>query len=381
MRRIPVYLLLFLSAACRPAAPPYAAGPALPDTVRTATRSPVVVGDSVYFLFRGSASTVHWNGDFNAWGRADSIPNTGVRVDSTLWVFATCFPSDLRTDYKIVVDSTDWILDPMNPMRQWGGAGPNSELRMPLWMPSAVDDRSTDRTGRLLGPYTVRSASMGYAIRYQVWLPHGFTTAERYPTLYVTDGHEYIDMNLGNLIHAAEVLMADGKVAPFVIVAVDPRDPGDLSRNRRMSELDANPDYAAFLTRELPATIERQFPVRRDRDGRALLGTSMGGLFATYVYAAHPGYFGHYAVQSPAYWVYPEIFDLARKVEGPAVRMVLTAGTLFDGLDNTRRMKAVLDGKPVDLLYAEANEGHSWGFWRARIPDILIHFFAHEPNP
>lgn len=380
MRRISLYVALLWVAACRPAEPPAVSGPVFPDTVFTATSSPVVIGDSVYFLYRGRAESVHWNGDFNAWGRADSIPNTGVRADSTLWVLATRFPADLRTDYKVVVDSSDWILDPLNPRQQWGGAGPNSELRMPLWMPSATEGRATDRKGRLMGPYVLNSAAMGYGIRYQVWLPHGFSTSERYPVLYVTDGHEYTDPRLGDLIRSAEVLIAEGKITPILIVAVDPRDPADPSTNRRMSELNANPDYARFITQELPGKIELQFPARRDRDGRALLGTSMGGLFATYVHAAHPGYFGHIAAQSPAYWVHPGIFELTRRSEGPPVRMVLTAGTLFDGLDNTRRMKAVLDTKNVTLLYAEANEGHSWGFWRARIPDILIHFFAHDPH-
>lgn len=381
MRRILSVLLIMVAAACRPAGVPTPVASAFPDTLLTAVSSPVILGDTVYFLYRGSARSVHWNGDFNGWGRPDSVPNTGVRIDSTLWVFATTFPADLRTDYKIVVDSTDWILDPMNPRRQWGGAGPNSELRMPGWSPSPYEGRTTGNTGRVLGPYTIRSASMGYGIAYQVYVPHGFSTSARYPVLYVTDGHEYLDPRLGNLAHTADLMIADGTTVPFLIVAVDPRDPADPSKNRRMEELRANADYAKFITRELTAVIERQFPARRDRHARALLGTSMGGLFATYVWAAHPGYFGHFAVQSPAYWIFPEIFDLARKADGPPVRMTLSAGTLFDGLDNTRRMKSVLDTTSVTLRYTEANEGHSWGFWRARLHEPLLHFFANEPNP
>jgi len=352
-----------------------------PSVPRNADRSPVVRGDSVFFMYRGKASLVQWNGDFNAWGRAVAVPNTGTRVDSSLWTFATRFPLDLRTDYKIVVDGDTWILDPLNPLQQWGGAGPNSELRMPAWRPATVEKRRTDRKSTQVGPFVISSASMGYDIRYRIWLPHEFSDMERYPVLYVTDGHEYTDPKLGNLVHAAEVLIADGLVRPFIIVAVDPRSPSDSTRNRRMDELSANPDYATFITRELPPVVESQVPARSDPPGRALLGTSLGGLFSTFVYATKPGYFGHIAAQSPAYWVRPEIFQQVLDAQGPPVRMVLSAGTLYDGLDNTRRMKAILDDKPIDLLYAEANEGHSWGFWRARIPDILIHFFADEPSP
>jgi len=369
MRCVTVHILMLMVAACHPTVP------------TSADRSPVVRGDSVFFMYRGKASSVHWNGDFNAWGRAVTVHNTGVQVDSTVWTFATRFPADLRTDYKIVVDSARWILDPLNPRQQWGGAGPNSELRMPGWKPSVVEERRTDRRSAPLGPFIVSSVSMGYDVRYRIWLPYGVSPTERYPVLYVTDGHEYTDPRLGNLVHAAEVLIADGRVRPFIIVAVDPRTPSDSTRNRRMRELNANPDYATFITRELPPLVESQVPARNDPEGRALLGTSLGGLFATYVQASNPGYFGHIAAQSPAYWVHPDIFEQVQDSDGPPVRMVLTAGTLYDGLDNTRRMKAILDRKPVNLLYAEANEGHSWGFWRARIPDILIHFFAYEPSP
>ena len=61
-------------------------------------------------------------------------------------------------------------------------------------------------------------------------------------------------------------------------------------------------------------------------------------------------------------------------------KIFLMAGTMFDGLENTQRMKSVFEQKGVDLRYLESHEGHSWGFWRSRIHEPLIQFFPYASN-
>lgn len=370
-------LLLFAAISCA-AQPP---APADPLAGLDFSQSPIVRGDTVTFHYAGPARSVSWNGDFNGWGRADTIPNTGV-YDSLrgVWVLTTRFPTTARTDYKIVVDGSRWILDPKNPRQQWGGAGPNSELRMPEWTPSPAEDQPVRVRGEIKGPFTIVSRSLGYAVRYQVYLPAGYMSLRGIPVLYVTDGHEYLDPNLGNLSHTADWLIEQRRTKPFAIVAVDPRDPADPSKNRRMEELVRNDNYAAFITRELPAEIEALFNVRTDAAGKALMGTSLGGLFATWVYANHPGYFGNVAIQSPAYWVHMPIYEEMAISRAGQAKIFLMAGTMFDGLENTRRMKSVFEQKGVDLRYLESHEGHSWGFWRSRIHEPLIQFFPYASN-
>lgn len=370
-------LLLFAAFACA-AQPP---APADPLAGADLSRSPIIRGDTAIFHYSGPAKSVSWNGDFNGWGRADTIPNQGV-YDSLrgVWVLVTTFPSTARTDYKIVVDGSNWILDPMNPLQQWGGAGPNSELRMPQWQPSPAEGQVVRATGEIKGPFTIASAALGYSVRYQVYLPAGYISERGLPVLYVTDGHEYLDPNLGHLAHTADWLIEQRKTKPFVIVAVDPRDPANPSRNRRMEELVRNEKYATFITRELPDEVEALFKVRTDAAGKALMGTSLGGLFATWIYANHPGYFGNFAIQSPAYWVHMPILEEVAISRAAPSKIFMMAGTYFDGLETTRRMKTVIEQKPVDLRYLEGHEGHSWGFWRARIHEPLIHFFPYASN-
>jgi len=377
MKPFAPFFLLFAAIACA-AQPPVPTDPLSGLDLR---QSPVILGDTVVFHFTGKASNVSWNGDFNGWGRADTIPNQGV-YDSLrgVWYLVSRFPRDARTDYKIVVDGSNWIVDPKNPRQQWGGAGPNSELRMPEWTPSPAEDQPVRIRGEIKGPFTIISTSLGYAVRYQVYLPAGYLSLRGVPVLYVTDGHEYLDSNLGNLSHTADWLIEQQKTKPFVIVAVDPRDPANPSRNRRMEELVRNEDYATFITRELPAEVEALFNVRTDAAGKALLGTSLGGLFTTWIYANYPGYFGNFAIQSPAYWVHPPILEEVGISRAASSKIYLMAGTYFDGLETTRRMKSVIEQKSVDLRYLEAHEGHSWGFWRARIHEPLIHFFPYASN-
>lgn len=371
-------LLLLLAAIACAAQPP---APADPLAGADLSQSPIIRGDTVIFHYSGPAKSVSWNGNFNGWGRADTIPNQGI-FDSTrgVWYLVSRFPESARTDYKVVVDGSIWILDPKNPRQQWGGAGPNSELRMPAWVSSPAEGQSVSARGEIKGPFSMRSASLGYDVNYQVYLPAGYIGLRGLPVVYTTDGHEYLDPNLGNMAHTADWLIEQRKTKPFVIVAVDPREPNQPSKNRRMDELVRNEAYAAFITRELPSEIEALFSVRTDADGKALMGTSLGGLFATWIYANYPGHFGYFAIQSPAYWVHMPILEEVAVSRAASTKIFLMAGTYFDGLETTRRMKSVIEQKSVDLRYLEGHEGHSWGFWRARIHEPLIHFFPYASN-
>ena len=46
------------------------------------------------------------------------------------------FETDARLDCKFILNGSNWILDPRNPHQVTGGSGPNSELRMPAYVPS-----------------------------------------------------------------------------------------------------------------------------------------------------------------------------------------------------------------------------------------------------
>ncbi|MEL7364030.1 MAG: hypothetical protein AAFN13_18285, partial [Bacteroidota bacterium] len=195
-----------------------AATEALWADLRAAEAIPFAMGGDVAFLWRGTASRIVVNGDFNAWGNAGWIANSLVRVgQSDMWRLVTSFPDDARLDYKFVLNGSNWILDPANPHQQWGGFGPNSELRMPAWMlPDETIPDASVPAGTLTGDVRVESAALGYAVNYRVYTPAAYADLTGLPTVYVTDGHEYRDNRLGAMPTALDHVIADGTVAPLI---------------------------------------------------------------------------------------------------------------------------------------------------------------------
>src|SRR5688572_25747416 len=160
-------------------------------------RIPLVAEDSVAFLYRGEATTVSWMGDFNGWGYDKNFMNKGTQIPGTnLWILKASFPADARLDYKIILNGSVMILDPVNPHQQWSGVGggtPNSELRMGRWQEDPIT-RPIDAIfhGRVLSDVLINSDQLGYQVMYNVYLPPSFKPAsgEVYPILYDTDGYE-----------------------------------------------------------------------------------------------------------------------------------------------------------------------------------------------
>lgn len=358
------------------------------QVLKDANQVPFAHGDSVAFLYRGAASQVAWNGDFNAWGGAQGVASAGRRLGgSDVWILEHTFPADARIDYKIVLNGTEWILDPNNPLEQWSGFGPNSELRMPDYsVPQEAVRRPGVPRGRITSPVRFRSARLGYDVHYRVYTPAGYDTLSGLPTVYVTDGHEYADDRLGSMPLVLDNIIADGLILPVLAVFVDPRQPGDAGVNRRQSQYADDPEpFAAFLADELVPAIDSTYRTDPLPERRAILGTSLGGLFSAYLGAARPDAFRRIAIHSPAFSYdtarnQDRVFRMYTEADRLPLTIFMSTGTLFDTQPGALRMKALLEEKGYPLHYLEVNEGHSWGNWRALIDDPLRFFWSAEVN-
>lgn len=143
-----------------------------------------------------------------------------------------------------------------------------------------------------------------------------------------------------------------------------------------MNELAMNSQYLDFFTNELMPEIERNFPVSKLASERGIMGTSMGGLAATYFAFTKPGVFGLVGIQSPAFWTKPQIYQLCTNQVAPSVKISMTSGVINDTSKESRKMKEVLEANSCIYHYREVNEGHSWGNWRNLIDDVLIDLFG-----
>lgn len=342
---------------------------------------PLIADDSVAFLYRGPATSVEWMGDFNSWGYKTEFKNKGRRIRNTdIWVLTSSFPKQARLDYKIVVNGMQWILDPENQHQQWSGVGggsPNSELRMPDWKEDPIVSARADIAhGTIIKDQIITSNILGYQVSYSVYVPPGIPATTKLPVLYVTDGYEYMMPELGNMPTVIDNLIADKKIQPILAVFVDHREPINRANNKRMKELNMNAAYLDFFVKELIPAIEAKYPTRRESSSRGILGTSMGGLAAAYFSFSHPEVFGLAGIQSPAFWLRPEIYSICDSLRGPKVRVFLTTGLIHDAGEGSQKMKDILQKNACPYQYRETQEGHSWGNWRNLIDDILIDFYG-----
>jgi enterochelin esterase family protein len=319
-------------------------------------------------------------GDFNGWGYDKAFKPKALKIPNTkFWMMKTSFPKDSRFDYKIVVDDSNWILDPANPHQQWSGVGggsPNSELRMPNWKEDPIDVPLPNiHTGKVEKDILINSSILKYQITYSTYVPPDYKPEVTYPVIYVTDGYEYMHERMGNMITILDNLIALKKIKPIIAVFIDHREPVNRSNNRRMNELAMSERYLQFVTDELIPQVESKYLISKDPAQRAILGTSMGGLTAAYFAFSKPGLFGLAGIQSPAFWFKPEIYTYCDNPQNPPVKTFLTNGTINDTQEGAHKMKDILDKNTCQYQYKEVNQGHSWGNWRDLIDDILIYFF------
>lgn len=338
--------------------------------LRDAGQVPYAQGDRYALLYRGEAKSVAFAGDHTNWKPND----TATRVAETdLWIFEGTLPADARIDYKVVVDGQNWILDPANPLQMWSGFGPNSELRMPEYKyPHETIRRPEVARGALSDNQRLHSDQLDYEVQYRVYTPAGYEEQQlaNLPVAYVTDGHEYAAEPTGSLTAVLDNLIDDGTLRPAIAVFVDPRDPQKLANNRRMAEYNMNPKFADFVASELVPAIDATYRTSAVADDRLILGTSMGGLNAAYFGATKSNVFHRVGIQSPAFKFNQNIYHLYDSPPAAPLKFFMTAGAINDGNGGTT-MNALFARHGYDFTFTQANEGHSWGNWRAQLAGLL----------
>jgi len=350
------------------------------DSLLSEGSIPFIAGDAVAFLFKGDAESVNWHGDFDGWTRAKDVRTSGSRIsDSNLWILRKNFPLDARLDYKIVLDGVDWLLDPANTNVQVSGFGPNSVLAMPGWKPSVyVQHNPETPAGILTTPELIRSEFLDMDVQFHMYLPANYALHEPMPVLYVTDGHEYSNAELGALPIVLDNMIAKGVIPPLIVCFVDPRLPSEPNTNLREMKFLMNPDYLRFFSDELIPLVESTYKVDPDRSKRGIMGTSYGGINATYFALSNTDMFGLAAVQSPAYRQTTEIFNLPDASNELKARFFITTGTFFDGKEYTDRMVTQLENAGYEFQLMVVEEGHSWGAWRNQFEHILPYLYNRE---
>lgn len=142
---------------------------------------------------------------------------------------------------------------------------------------------------------TLESEILSRVMAYRVFLPAASPQGgERYPVVYFLDGmHARPDrwFQRGGLA-AAERLLAATTAVPFAVVVADAHNSFYINMSGGRGNYE---DY--FIKEVLPA-MQRRYPIRADREGRALSGTSMGGYGALKLGLKYPDLFGSVSAHS-----------------------------------------------------------------------------------
>ena len=348
---------------------------ALFASLESAGQVPFAIGDHAAFLYRGSGGSVAWPGDYNGWSTTTPAQRIGT---SDVWILEQTLPSDARTDYKLFLNGS-WLLDPRNPLQQWGGFGPNSEFRMPDYIfPQETVRVDGVPRGDLTDDIRISSDSLGFDLNYRVYTPPGYDSQQlsELPTIYVTDGHEYLADYAGAMPIVMDNLIAEEKIRPAIAVFIDPRDP-DSGFNKRQELYLGGQEFAfvRFVAEELISEIDATYRTGTHPSDRTILGTSFGG-FNSAVFGAALGnlepeyyFFQNIAMQSP--WLPDELIEVYRDFSLQPLNIFLSGGTLNDdGFSD--EMAAALAASGYSFEYLKVNEGHSWGAWRGQLDEVLI---------
>ncbi|CAN5524464.1 alpha/beta hydrolase family protein [soil metagenome] len=158
------------------------------------------------------------------------------------------------------------------------------------------------------------------------------------------------------------------------------------------------PAYANFFGRELPNFVERTFPAKKTRAGRAIGGLSMGGYGALRIALAFPDRFisanshsgallagsrdrPHSDEQAEFRRIFGDnpqgtdhdLLALAERAarDGDFPKLLIDCGKQDYLIDDNRKFRAALKNQRIPHEYREFPGGHDWDYWEHHVQDAL----------
>jgi glucoamylase len=315
---------------------------------------------TMIFAYFGNGKDVEIVGDFTGWKQC------GYKFQnlSDSKVLTASFPHPARVEYKLIVDGK-WITDPLNPNKIDNGVGgENSFFTMPDYKPSLWSIPKpvlkTEPLPKPLDEIEINSKVYGETRRIRVYNPN---KQANLPVLYLQDGDDYSKRAWA--LTVAKNLVSAGKAQPFIIVFLNPKD--------RLKEYWANDDYAKFVAEEVVPTIDAKYKTIKSREGRAIMGASLGGITSVHAALKYPNVFGKIGGQSSSFWIDDErvVKELEKLNSKTSYKFYFDDGTL-EGVEDSRQVVKILKEKGFDVTYIEDEAGHNWTAWRDRLADAFI---------
>jgi enterochelin esterase-like enzyme len=215
------------------------------------------------------------------------------------------------------------------------------------------------------------SKSVGVRRKALVYTPPGYSKETRYPVLYLLHGigdDETGWTKKGSADVILDNLYADKKLVPMIVVMPNGRASAEPPPT---NPFQGNPfrAYAAFeedLLKDLIPHVESHYPIRADREHRALAGLSMGGGQSLNFGLKNLDTFAWIGGFSSA----PNTRPAAELIANPAdasqkLRLLwVSCGDTDRLMDISQSFHKALEEMKVPHVWHVDTGGHTWEVWR-----------------
>ena len=267
----------------------------------------------------------------------------------------------------------------------------------PQGQPSAMGPRAMPASDKAK---TFDSKSLGAPVTYVAYLPADYETSKTsYPVIYALHG---MFENSGflerrGLTPQIDELVKSGTAPNAIIVTVDGGN--NLFVNSSKGK------YQDMVTKDLVEYIDKNYRTIAKREGRALLGVSMGGYGALNIAFSHPDVFGVVATHSamllteiptieagarggqmraftgvfgepvdPAVWTADDPLELAKTVDAkkvPALYFDCGGQDRYGLFKGNEALHAILDGRKIANDFSISPGDHGYEFVKSVLPKSL----------
>jgi len=264
-----------------------------------------------------------------------------------------------------------------------------------------------------------------------VYLPPGYNEYESlwYPVIYMHDGQNCFESFIGDSFahstwmadRVADKLISKKRMRPCIIVGVsnggskrmrEYRPPytvyqypppsvlrstarkGLTSKSRVVAGL--ADQMAEYYKNEVAPFINQKYRTLTGPKNTATCGSSMGGLFTTYLAWSHSDFAMHHAALSPSYWVTRrhdsslEVISIMEKTEKLPIRLWIDSGTkdthdrgddgMFDTITATNALARAGYDLGTDFVYfLDQGATHTEAAWAGRLDKVFKFLFPYSP--
>jgi enterochelin esterase family protein len=361
------------------------------DRLLVESAGPLVDADGVTFLFRDAeVDRVYLHHEIMGLESKQEF----LRLEQTsLFYLPMQVPGSARIEYRLEAvrgGRHQILLDPLNPNRSDCPYGEKSVVTGARYQPPEFSRvRPAVRRGEILS-LSVDSRVFGERREFLLYLPARYRDDRTYPLLIVHDGPDYL--RYAALSTVLDNLMHDREMAEVIVVLTGSPD--------RLTEYKVDPRQGDFLVRDLLPFLEERWSLRRERESRALMGASYGGLTSLHTFSRYPEFFGLLFSQSGSFVhadVRPRhpagddpealgddepikrfVASFSRwRPERPA-RLYLTCGRFESLIFFNRSLLNVLQEHGYDHAFRESFDGHNWTCWRDGLRDGFRYLFPGD---